>query len=261
MTAPTPAGTPADPTGTPAGDAAPPASGRPAQRPVRIWQLKDWTHPVPPVRREVRRAAPTDQDATERPPLLFVPDARQADGAAVFVDPWLGRAAERGYLAAAVSPRGRGGTGRPGGRRGVRLREWVHDVVQEAAALPRRAVLVGYGTGALVVAHALARYPAAAGVLISPVGLPGARRGWLGVWTRAPRIGRAALYGGAPDLPPLELPVLVAAAAGDRRLPGQTLDSLAVRYGGRSARLPGAGSPLAATEPLDAVLDWLAGQA
>ena len=45
----------------------------------------------------------------------------------------------------------------------------MHDVVQVAAGLPRQAVLVGHGAGALVVAHALARYPARAGVLLAPV--------------------------------------------------------------------------------------------
>ncbi len=52
------------------------------------------------------------------------------------------------------------------------LRAYVHDVVQVAASLPRQAVLVGHGAGALVVAHALARYPARAG----GAGRAGARR-------------------------------------------------------------------------------------
>ena len=42
-------------------------------------------------------------------------------------------------------------------------------MVQVAARLPRQAVLVGHGVGALAVAQALARYPARAGVLVAPV--------------------------------------------------------------------------------------------
>jgi pimeloyl-ACP methyl ester carboxylesterase len=78
------------------------------------------------------------------------------------------------------------------------LRAYVHDVVQVAAGLPRQAVLVGHGAGALVAAHALARYPARAAVLVSPV-----PEGWsaLGAALRANPIGTLpALFGAAPRL-------------------------------------------------------------
>jgi pimeloyl-ACP methyl ester carboxylesterase len=68
---------------------------------------------------------------------------------------------------------------RPGQRDSARratLRAYTHDVVQAAAALPRRAVLVGHGAGALIVALALARYPARAAALVAPV-LGGLDRG------------------------------------------------------------------------------------
>jgi pimeloyl-ACP methyl ester carboxylesterase len=229
---------------------------------TRVWQRRDWARPVLPARREVRRAVPAQDDGVA-PPLLFVHDARDAAGAEVFAEPWLAHAAERGHLAVAVSLRGRGGTARPGHRSGVTLREWVHDTVQEAVALPRRAVLVGHGTGALVVAHALTRYPAAAGVLLAPAGLPGARAAGWGLLPGAPRLGTGLLLGRPPEVPPERLPVLVGALPGDRRVPAKTLDRLAVRYRAQAVRLPGhPGQGLPATvEPLDAVLDWLNGAA
>ena len=60
----------------------------------------------------------------------------------------------------------------PGCRQGAPaadLRAYAHDVTQVAACLPRQAVLVGHGAGALVVAMAISRYPARAGVLVAPV--------------------------------------------------------------------------------------------
>lgn len=230
---------------------------RPA--PTRVWQRKDWSRPVRPAHREVRRAVP-DEDDGVLPPLLFVHDARDASGAEVFVEHWLARAAERGHLAAAVSLRGRGGTTRAGRRSGVTLREWVHDAVQEAVALPRRAVLLGHGTGALVVAHALTRYPATAGALLAPAGLPGARAAGWGVLPGAPKLGTALLLGRAPEVPPDRVPVLIGALPGDRRVPAKTLDRLAVRYRAQAVRLPGhPGQGLPTNvEALDAILDWLA---
>jgi pimeloyl-ACP methyl ester carboxylesterase len=239
------------------GSAPPPAAVGPAR--TRVWRRKDWARPVRPAAREVRTAVPVQDDGV-LPPLLFVHDARDAQGAEVFAEPWLARAAERGHLAVAVSLRGRGGTAPSGHRSGVALREWVHDAVQEAVALPRRAVLIGCGTGALVVAHALTRYPAAAGALLAPAGLPGARAAGWGLLLGAPRLGTALLLGRAPEVPPERLPVLVGAVPGDRRVPAKTLDRLAVRYRAQALRLPGHPGPAlpAAVEPLDAVLDWLA---
>ncbi|MFI5491978.1 alpha/beta hydrolase [Actinoplanes sp. NPDC051859] len=144
-----------------------------------IVRFADWTRPVPPVRREVLSALPHPDEG--RPPLLFVPGL--GHGAWAFREHWLGHVAERGFPAYALSPR-KNGT----------LRAYAHDVVQAAAALPRQAVLVGHGTGALVVAHALGRYPARAAVLAAPV-----VHGWsaLGAMLRANPVGTLpALFGG-----------------------------------------------------------------
>src|SRR4051794_1124468 len=120
-----------------------------------LLRFDDWTSPVPPAPREVvsARSAIVDED---RPPVLFV--AGLCHGAWAFAEHWLDHTAARGFAAYAVSPRDRGG-----------LRAYAHDVVQVAASLPRQAVLVGHGTGALVVARALGRYPARAAVLAAPV--------------------------------------------------------------------------------------------
>lgn len=129
---------------------------------MRIDRSADWANPVPPVRREVLSATPEADEG--RPPLLFVPG--YGHGAWLFAEHWLEHVAGRGFPAHAVSLRGHG---RSGTAPGAGLRAYVHDVVQVAAGLPRQAVLVGHGAGALVVAHALARYSAKAVVLVSPV--------------------------------------------------------------------------------------------
>lgn len=132
-----------------------------------ILRRRDVYRPVPAVRREVLTARPAV--TTDRPPLVLVPGF--GGGAWVYAEHWLDHAAERGFAAHAVSLRGHGGSGTAAR---TTLRAYVHDVVQVAAGLPRQAVLVGHGAGALVVARALARYPARAGVLAAPVlGGPG----------------------------------------------------------------------------------------
>ncbi|MDG4788859.1 alpha/beta fold hydrolase [Micromonospora sp. WMMD1102] len=129
---------------------------------TRVVRVRDWTRPVPAVFREVRAATPEAPEG--KPPLLFVPGF--GHGAWAFAENWLEHAATRGFPAHAVSLRGHGGSGRAPK---ATLRAYAHDVVQVATGLDRQAVLVGHGAGALVVAHALARYPARAGVLVAPV--------------------------------------------------------------------------------------------
>lgn len=128
-----------------------------------IMRRREAYRPVPPVRRELLTATP--EVDTGRPPLLFVPGF--GCGAWIYAEHWLDHAAERGFRAYAVSLRGHGESGSDPGR--ATLRAYVHDVVQAAAGLPRQAVLVGHGSGALVVARALSRYPARAAVLAAPV--------------------------------------------------------------------------------------------
>lgn len=128
----------------------------------KILRRRERARPVPAVRREMRSAAPEVDGG--RPPLLFVPGF--GAGAWVFEEHWLDHAAGRGFAAYAMSVRGHGDSGAVPR---ATVRAYVHDVVQVAAGLPRRAVLIGHGAGALVVARALARYPARAAVLAAPV--------------------------------------------------------------------------------------------
>jgi pimeloyl-ACP methyl ester carboxylesterase len=152
-----------------------------------------------------------------------------------------------------------------------------------AAGLPRQAVLVGHGAGALVVAMALARYPARAGVLVAPVfgGLGAAfaalgrnplgtlpalfggalrlRRGHL--FSRelpretgqgyVSRLGRASARAqwqlvahAAPEEPVGDPPVLVAGSPDDRLVSRSALTAVARRYGGAPLLFPGMGHDL-----------------
>lgn len=217
--------------------------------PTRVWRRWDWAHPVPAASRELLHV-PTMADKPGAP-VLLVPDL--ADGGAGALQPWLAEVAEHGRPAYAVSPRGTGGTARPGPRFAMALREWVHDVVQAAVGLPTRCVLVGRGTGGWAVAHALHRYPAAAGVLIEPRGLPGHRGAGPGVLLTRPRLGARMLVGRDPRRPVTAPPLLLAGGAG---YPQKPLADLAVRYGATSVRLPDAGT----LPSLAPVLEWLAGQ-
>jgi pimeloyl-ACP methyl ester carboxylesterase len=233
-----------------------------------VLRFDDWTSPVPPVKREVLRAMPAaDEDL---PPVLFVPGL--GHGAWAFAEHWLAHTASRGFPAHAVSPRERGD-----------FRAYAHDAVQVAASLPRQAVLVGHGAGALIVARALARYPARAAVLVAPV-----LDGWatLGAALRTNLVGTLpAVFGGSlrlsrrqlfsTDLPAAEAdayrerlrpagakaqrelithgpvpspvgapPVLVVGSPDDRVVPRASLDRTATRYGGAPLLFPGMGHDL-----------------
>lgn len=248
----------------------------------QLLRFEDWTSPVPPAPREVVSALPVAGNEG-RPPVLFVPGL--CHGAWAFAEHWLDHTATRGFAAHAVSPRDRGD-----------LRAYAHDVVQVAASLPRQAVLVGHGTGALVVARALGRYPARAAVLAAPVldgwralgaavranpfgTLPGRLRpsrrqlfsagvpdaaadAYLGQLRRPDVRAQAELVRHAPlPVPVGRPPVLVLGSPDDRVVPRSALDRAAGRYGTAPLLFPGMGHDLMLepnwVEPIDAMLDWL----
>ncbi|QOC91013.1 alpha/beta fold hydrolase [Micromonospora craniellae] len=243
---------------------------------VRVMRAWEWARPVRPVRREVLSATPELEEG--RPPLLFVPG--YGHGAWVYAEHWLGHAAARGFPAYAVSLRGHGGSGPAPD---ATLRAYAHDVVQVAAGLPRQAVLVGHGAGALVVAHALARYPARAAVLVAPVlggwatfgaamrrnpfgTLPAVFGGGLRLHRRqlfsrelpeadarryTGRLGRAArraqwrlLTGAEPEPPVGRPPVLVLGSPDDLVVPPSALTGAARRYDSAPLLFPGMGHDL-----------------
>lgn len=239
----------------------------------------DWSFPPAPATREVRSVLPVGPP--QRPPLLFVHGFTV--GAWSFAEHWLEYAADRGFPAYAVSLRGHGESNGAHRRRRITLREYVHDVVQAAAALPRQAILVGHGLGGLVVARALARYPARAGVLVSPVlhgwaslgaalrsaplhavpALVGGRlrlrhqqlfsgqlpqqlaKEYLGrLEPQAPLVRYQSLWHRAPEPPLAGAPVLVVGSPDDRLVPGRALERVARRYGGEPLLFPGMGHHL-----------------
>ncbi len=243
---------------------------------LSIMRTREWARPVPPVRREVASARASGEE--QRPPVLFVPGLGHAAWA--FEEHWLEHAAQRGFPTYTMSLRGHGASGSAGR---ASLRAYTHDVVQVAARLPRQAVLVGHGTGALVVAHALARYPARAAVLLCPVfggwrtlgtallrnpagTIPGAfggrirvRRGQLfgpNLHASAARVyvsrtGRASrlaqwqlLRARGPQAPVGDPPVLVAGTPDDKIVSRAALGRVAALYGGAPLLFPGMGHDL-----------------
>lgn len=190
----------------------------------RVLDLRALARPVPPVAREVLGAA----GEADFPPLVLVHAPGQPGGASVFAEVWLPLAAAQGLSVYAVSLRGHGGTP-AAGRADVRA--YAHDVVQVAAGLPRRAILIGWGGGSAVVQRALTRYSAVAAVLVAPV--PPGR------WTRHLR---------RPMEPPAGSPRVLAVGSPDDRT-GAEATRLAGRYAGTPLFL--AGNLAAARSPAD----------
>jgi pimeloyl-ACP methyl ester carboxylesterase len=250
----------------------------------RIMRWREWAFPVQAVPREVLASQPAPADGFSelngvRPPLLFVPG--YGHGAWAFAENWLEHSAERGYPAYSMSLRGHGDSG---SAPGTTLRAYAHDVAQVAARLPRRAVLIGHGVGALAVAAALARYPARAGVLVAPVfggigtvaaalwrnpagSLPAIFGGQLKIGRRqlfgrelgvaqarnyggridggrAPRVQWQLLVHHTPEDPVGNPPVLVLGSPDDRIVPRRSLERVARRYGGAPLLFPGMGHDL-----------------
>jgi pimeloyl-ACP methyl ester carboxylesterase len=240
---------------------------------TRIMRPTEWARPIVPVQREVISSRPHTED--ERAPVLFVPGF--GHGAWAYEEHWLERTAARGFPAHAMSLRGHGASGSASA---TTIRAYVHDVVQVAAGLPQRSILVGHGAGALVVAHALARYPARAAVLIAPIfggwrtlgtsllrnpfgTIPAAfggrvkvRRGQLfgpnlhssaarAYMTRIgsvpTKVQRELLSYGTPEAPVGDPSVLVVGSPDDKIVSQQALRRVATTYGGAPLLFPGMG--------------------
>jgi pimeloyl-ACP methyl ester carboxylesterase len=212
-------------------------------------------------------------DPTGKPPILFVPGFGY--GAWQYSEHWSERAAARGFPTTVMDFRP------PVGK--VSLRTHTHDVTQVAAALPRQAILIGHGAGALIVGHAMARYPVRAAVLVAPVfgglrslaaalsvnvagTLPAAfgarlrfsRRQLFSPATPVPtarahlaRMGRVSagsqwqlLRGRAPEAPVGSPPVLTVGSPDDKVAPRAMVTAIAGRYGGAPLEFPGMGHSL-----------------
>ncbi|MBT8225998.1 MAG: alpha/beta fold hydrolase [Dactylosporangium sp.] len=244
---------------------------------TRVVRPIECTQPPASVRREVLAARPEVENPAS-PPVLLVPGFGY--GAWAYAEHWLDHIAERGFAAHAMSLRGHG---RSDAAPDADLRAYVHDVIQIAAGLPRQAVLVGHGAGALVVAMALSRYPARAGVLVSPVfggfgtalsllrrnpvgAFPGlfggtVRLGPRQLFSRAlstasareyadrlagpsRRAQRALVRRQEPERPVGDPPVLVLGSPDDRMVARTALEQVAERYGIAPLLFPGMGHDL-----------------
>jgi non-heme chloroperoxidase len=100
-------------------------------------------------------------------PLLFVHGAYCA--AWVWERHFLPFFADRGYEAHALSLRGHGASEGHELLWSWRLQDYVADLEQVAAALPRPPVLIGHSMGGMVVQKVLHRRPVPAAVLLAPV--------------------------------------------------------------------------------------------
>jgi pimeloyl-ACP methyl ester carboxylesterase len=85
------------------------------------------------------------------------------------------------------------------------MRDYEHDVLQVVAGLPDVPVLVGHSLGALVVQRVLQRYPARAGVLLTPIPASGAPCTVWGLARRRPSEFVRASMGGTIRLRPQDL--------------------------------------------------------
>jgi pimeloyl-ACP methyl ester carboxylesterase len=120
-----------------------------------------------PVGCEVLHAEPAEP--TDRPPLLFVHGLGHA--AWCWDESWLGRAADAGWSAHALSLPAHGGTEGRDRRRRLRLGDYEDVVAGEAARLERPPVVLAHSLGCVAVSRVAARYPFAAVVLLTPVGV------------------------------------------------------------------------------------------
>lgn len=102
----------------------------------------------------------------ERPPLLFVHGL--AHGAWCWAEHFLDYFADRGFDAYALSLRGHGGSAGRERLRWASIADYVDDVAQVAATLPRKPVIAGHSLGGLVVQHYLQQHVAPAAVLMAP---------------------------------------------------------------------------------------------
>lgn len=128
---------------------------------------------------EVRQRTPRN---LRRPtPLLFVHGAYV--GAWCWDEHFLPWFADRGYRASALSLRGHGGSSGRERLNWLSLRDYVADLEEVVADLPRAPVLIGHSMGALVIQKYLERHSAPAVVLLAPVPPSGlmAMNWWVGL--------------------------------------------------------------------------------
>ncbi len=123
---------------------------------------------------------------TNRTPLLFVHGSCHAAWA--WNEHFLKYFAARGYDAHAVSLRGHGESKGRERLRWTSIADYVLDVAQEAAKLPRPPVVIGHSLGGLVVQKYLETHAAPAAVLFASVPVSGMLKSGLAISLRHPLI-------------------------------------------------------------------------
>ena len=133
---------------------------------------------------------------SDRPPLLFVHGA--GHGAWCWAEHFLDFFAEHGFDSYALSLRGHGKSGGRERLRWTSIADYVSDVEQVAAGLPREPVLVGHSLGGLVVQKYLEAHEAPAAVLLAPPSVRGLLGGALRTLREHPWLSLQVLLSGTP---------------------------------------------------------------
>ncbi len=140
------------------------------------------------------RQPPTNPRPT---PLLFVHGASHN---AWYWTNFLDYFAEHGYAAYAPNLRGHGGSAGRDRLHRWRLSDYVDDVAQVAAGLPRPPVVIGHSLGGLIVQLYLESQPAAAGILLASTPSNGGNATTLRELRRRPRRWLRPVVTLRPDL-------------------------------------------------------------
>lgn len=117
-------------------------------------------------------------------PLLFVHGT--GHGAWCWDENFLPYFAEKGFSAHAVSLRGHGASAGGEKLKWTSVSDYVADVFQAAAALPKTPVVIGHSLGGLVVVKYLEKHDAPAGILFAPSPSEGMFRSGLKIQLRNP---------------------------------------------------------------------------
>lgn len=169
-------------------------------RAPKVLRRREWAWPSKPVHLEVLAKEVPDSN---RPPLLFLHGL--GHGAWCYAEHWQDAAAARGYSSYSMSLRGHGGSGGQTRLGRTTLRDYVHDVLQVIASLDQPPVLVAHSLGTLVAQRVLQRYPARAGVLLTPIPAGGIPSTMISGMRTKPLDFTRAVLGGTLRLRPADL--------------------------------------------------------
>ena len=133
---------------------------------------------------------------SDAPPLLFVHGA--GHGAWCWAEHFLDFFAEHGFDSYALSLRGHGESGGRERLRWTSIANYVSDVEQVAAGLPREPVLVGHSMGGLVVQKYLEAHEPPAAVLLAPPPRGGMLRPAVRTFLRHPWLSMQVIATGKP---------------------------------------------------------------